>query len=225
MALFQIGATSRFICFMVHFSDHASKSATRAVTARHRGKRMMGADQRKPDKRKLLDRNSKKLTVGYSYFVALPPRNSLLCGLSKHFGWQNSGNEKTWVPPSHPADYFSTFEMNTESKEPVRKKQGKGNWPVGWFHGKMAHTRGYKGEISGWWLKLPEKHSNEPAVIRYWLLVPFFFWRYYYVTNQPAISASHFTNIQNCSQMTCGCSFSELTYDDSDRRITCEIRG
>lgn len=127
MALFQIGATSRFICFMVHFSDHASKSATRAVTARHRGKRMMGADQRKPDKRKLLDRNSKKLTVGYSYFVALPPRNSLLCGRSKHFGWQNSGNEKTWVPPSHPADYFSTFEMNTESKEPVRKKQGKGN--------------------------------------------------------------------------------------------------
>lgn len=127
IALFQIGATGRFTCFLVHLSDPASKSATRAVTARHRGKRMMGADQRKPDKRKLLDRNSKKLTVGYSYFVALPPRNSLLCGLSKHFGWQNSGNEKTWVPPSHPADYFSTFEMNTESKEPVRKKQGKGN--------------------------------------------------------------------------------------------------
>ena len=28
----------------------------------------------------------------------------------------------------------------------------------------------------------------------------------------------NFTNIQNCSQMTCRCSFSELTYDNSDRR-------
>ena len=101
IALFQIGATGRFTCFLVHLSDPASKSATRAVTARHRGKRMMGADQWKPDKRKLLDRNSKKLTVGYSYFIALPPRKSLLCGLLKHFGWQNSGNEKSWVLPSH----------------------------------------------------------------------------------------------------------------------------
>ena len=37
------------------------KSATREVTARHRGKRMMGADQWKPDKRKPLDRDSKKV--------------------------------------------------------------------------------------------------------------------------------------------------------------------
>ncbi|WP_347992206.1 hypothetical protein, partial [Hungatella hominis] len=55
IALFQIGATGRFTCFLVHLSDPASKSATRAVKARHRGKRMMGADQWKPDKRKPLD--------------------------------------------------------------------------------------------------------------------------------------------------------------------------
>ena len=131
--------------------------------------------------------------------------------VAKFWKWKKLGAAKP------PTDYFSTLEIRVASKEPLRKTQGKGNWSAGWFHGKMAHTKGYKGEKSGW-LKLPEKHSNEPAVIWYWLLVPFLFWRYHYDTNQSAIFVSHFTNIQNCSQMTCGCSFSELTYDNSDRR-------
>lgn len=35
---------------------------------------------------------------------------------------------------------------------------------MGWFHGEMVHTRGYKGEKSDW-LKLSGKHSKEPVVI------------------------------------------------------------
>ena len=67
------------------------------------------------------------------------------CGISRRSGGQNSGNEKSWVPPSHSADYFSTFEMNTESKEPVRKTQGKGNWPAGWFMVKWRTPGGIRG--------------------------------------------------------------------------------
>ena len=57
-----------------------------------------------------------------------------------------------------------------------------------------------------------QKNFHTPYDIGCWFL---FFWRYHYVTNQSAIFTSHFTNIQNCAQMTCGCSFSELTYDVS----------
>ena len=47
-------------------------------------------------------------------------------------------------------------EHNAISKIVVRKLQERGNWPVDWFHGKMAHTRGYKGEKDVW-LKQPER--------------------------------------------------------------------
>ena len=59
--------------------------------------------------------------------ISEPPHNPLILWCFGRFGWQNQIYYKTWVPPSHPTDYFSTFEMNTKSKEPVRKMQGKGN--------------------------------------------------------------------------------------------------
>ena len=216
--LFHIGPTSRDTWYMVHLFRVLPEKGN---TGGH------GVSQRQ-EKSLIRDLPAKGVTLPQKLLLAgsisEPPHNPLILWCFGRFGWQNPIYYKTRVPPSHPADYFSTFEMNTKSKEPARKTQGKGNWHAGWFHGKMAHTKGYKGEKSGW-LKLPEKHSNEPAVIWYWLLVPFLFWRYHYDTNQSAIFVSHFTNIQYWSQMTCGYSFSELKYDNSERRITCEIRG
>ena len=44
---------------MVHLSESGRKTATRAVVARYRGKRMMGAASWKQDERKPPDRDSK----------------------------------------------------------------------------------------------------------------------------------------------------------------------
>ncbi|WP_320959459.1 hypothetical protein, partial [Hungatella effluvii] len=59
--------------------------------------------------------------------ISEPPHNPLILWCFGRFGWENPIYYKIWVPQSHPADYFSTFEMNTKSKEPARKTQGKGN--------------------------------------------------------------------------------------------------
>ena len=45
----------------------------------------------------------------------------------KPLGWPNFRNEKSWVPPSHPGGYFSTLGISADSKESVRKTQGKRN--------------------------------------------------------------------------------------------------
>ena len=60
--LFDPAIFPRHLLFGTSFrSRFQIKSATREVTARHRGKRMMGADQWKPDERKSLDWDSKKV--------------------------------------------------------------------------------------------------------------------------------------------------------------------
>lgn len=80
MALFQIGATSRFTCFLVHLSDSASKSATRAVTARHRARGWWERTNGNRIKEKHWIGTRKKLTAWYSDFVALPPPNAFYVG-------------------------------------------------------------------------------------------------------------------------------------------------
>ena len=56
---FYIEPTSRYSWLMVHLSESSRKTATRAVVARYRGKRMMGAASWKQDERKPPDRDSK----------------------------------------------------------------------------------------------------------------------------------------------------------------------
>ena len=138
--LFHIGPTSRDTWYMVHLFRVLPEKGN---TGGH------GVSQRQ-EKSLIRDLPAKGVTLPQKLLLAgsisEPPHNPLILWCFGRFGWQNQIYYKTWVPPSHPTDYFSTFEMNTKSKEPVRKMQGKGNWPAVWLHGKMAHTRGYKGE-------------------------------------------------------------------------------
>ena len=102
---------------MVHLPSPAGKrqhGRSRCVT-RARGR--CGRPDRNPIIENWQTEIKKTQIARYNNSTALPPGISLLYGKIKHFGWQDSGNEKSWVPPSHPADYFSILEMNAVSKE------------------------------------------------------------------------------------------------------------